>query len=328
MSAQRGTSISVVIAAYQSERFIVKTLESILSQTRTPDEVVVVDDGSRDGTARTLERYAGHIRVLRQANRGYQNAMNRAIREARGEFVALCGADDIWEPHKLEWQEAAILAHPEADLFCGHFESFGDFTAVGGQRPVTQRPAGEWLLDNAKLISTLYRHDVIGTAFIAIRRDLFKRLGPFREDCKVEDYDFWFRCLEAGVRFYYDPRLLGHHRRHDANLTNDLVSVYRAKNEIRRRYAHLLDDQQVMRDTIAMDYFRIGRLLVDDGRIGEARESFRLALRSAGTTSTCSARALGWLGVLSLPAGAREQSAAALVRVRRALTPVAARAVD
>ena len=312
-----------MIAAYQSERFIAETLDSILGQTRPPDEIVVVDDGSSDGTGRELERFAEHIRVIRQPNGGYQNAMNRAIREARCEFVALCGADDIWEPRKLEWQEAAILEHPEADLFCGHFESFGNFAAIGGSRPVTQRPPGEGILDNAELLDVLFRYDVIGTAFIAVRRDLFGRLGPFLEDCKVEDYDFWFRCLEAGVRFYYDARLLGHHRRHDANLTNDLVGVYEAKIEIRQKYAHLLNDEHVARETIAMDYFRIGRLLVDQGRPREARDAFRRAVRSAGTTFAWSARALGWLGILSLPRQAREPSAAALGRARRAFTGAA-----
>jgi glycosyltransferase involved in cell wall biosynthesis len=320
MSDQPTTTISAVIAAYQAERFIAETLESVLGQTRPPDEVVVVDDGSWDGTARELERFADRIRVIRQPNGGYQNAINRAIREARCEFVALCGADDVWEPRKLEYQEQAILAHPEADLFFGHFESFGNFEAVGGQRPVTARPPGEGLLDSSELLDTLFRQDVIGTAFIAIRRDLFDRLGPFLEDCQVEDYDFWFRCLEAGVRFYYDPRQLGRHRRHDANLTNDLIGLYSAKNEIRERYAHLLDDKRVLRETMAADYFRVGRLLVDEGRPHEARKAFRQTVRSAGTTFTGTARALGWLAILALPERSREQSATAFIRVSRALS--------
>jgi glycosyltransferase involved in cell wall biosynthesis len=320
MSDQPTTTISAVIAAYQAERFIAETLESVLGQTRPPDEVVVVDDGSWDGTARELERFADRIRVIRQPNGGYQNAINRAIREARCEFVALCGADDVWEPRKLEYQEQAILAHPEADLFFGHFESFGNFEAVGGQRPVTARPPGEGLLDSSELLDVLFRQDVIGTAFIAIRRDLFDRLGPFLEDCQVEDYDFWFRCLEAGVRFYYDPRQLGRHRRHDANLTNDLIGLYSAKNEIRARYAHLLDNKRVLRETMAADYFRVGRLLVDEGRPHEARKAFRQTVRSAGTTFTGTARALGWLAILALPERSREQSATAFIRVSRALS--------
>jgi glycosyltransferase involved in cell wall biosynthesis len=319
MTDHPSTTISAVIAAYQAERFIAETLASVLGQTRPPDEVVVVDDGSWDGTARELQRFADRIRIIRQPNAGYQAAMNRAIREARCEFVALCGADDVWEPRKLEYQEEAILAHPEADLFCGHFESFGNFAALGGHHPVTQRPPGEGVLDNTELLDVLFRYDVIGTAFIAIRRDLFERLGPFLEDCKVEDYDFWFRCLEAGVRFYYDPRLLGRHRRHDANLTNDLVGLYRAKNQVRERYAHLLDNERLVRETMAADYFRIGRLLVDEGRPDEARKAFRQALTSAGTTFAGSVRALAWLGILALPERSREQSATALIRVSRAL---------
>jgi hypothetical protein len=176
------------------------------------------------------------------------------------------------------------------------------------------------VLDNSELLDVLFRYDVIGTAFIAIRRDLFDRLGPFLEDCKVEDYDFWFKCLEAGARFYYDPRLLGRHRRHDANLTNDLIGLYTAKNQVRQRYAHLLDNKRVLRETMAADYFRVGRLLVDEGRPDEARKAFRQAVASAGPTFAGTARALGWLGILALPERSREQSATALIRVSRALS--------
>ena len=117
----------MVVAAYQVERFILPALESILGQTRLPDEVVVVDDGSTDGTARELERFGERIRVVRQSNRGYPAAMNRAVRRRPATSSRSVGADDIWEPRKLEWQEQAILAHPEVDVLCGHALYFGAF---------------------------------------------------------------------------------------------------------------------------------------------------------------------------------------------------------
>jgi glycosyltransferase involved in cell wall biosynthesis len=306
-------SISAVVAAYQAERFIGEALESILTQTRPPDEVVVVDDGSTDGTARELERFADRVRVVRQPNRGYQAAMNRAVGEARGDYVALCGADDIWELRKLEWQEEAIGAHPEVDVFFGHAVAFGRISVD------LARPPGRGVLPTSVLRDALVRENVIATPFIVVRRALFERLGPFVENFKGDDYEYWFRCLNAGARFYYDPRVLGRYRRHDGNLTNDAIGLYRAMNLVRLENAALIEDRRLLRSVLTTDFFRVGRLLVDDGRPGEARQEFRRALRYAFSAPSTSARALAWLAVLSLPRGPRERSGRTLVRFSRAL---------
>jgi glycosyltransferase involved in cell wall biosynthesis len=311
MTDEYRPSISAVVAAYQSEEFIAEALESILGQTRAPDEVVVVDDGSTDGTARELERFAGRIRVVRQENRGYQAAMNRAIAEARGDFVALCGADDIWEPRKLEWQEEAILAHPEVDVLFGHAATFGRHELD------MLRPPESGVLDNGRLRDTLVRDNVIATPFAVMRRSLFEQLGPFVENFEGDDYDYWFRCLRAGVRFYYDPRLLGRYRRHENNLTNDLLALFRAMNLVRHKYADLVEDRQMLRDALAIDCFRMGRLLVDEDRPREAQQQFRRALRYAPVRGGRSARALGWVALLSLPSGPRKRGGRAFVSLSR-----------
>src|SRR5271170_6996882 len=125
MAAAAEPSISAVVAAYQAEEWIGEALDAILGQTRPPDEIVVVDDGSTDGTARELDRYARRIRIVRRPNGGCPAAFNTAFREACGDFVAMCGADDIWEPRKLEWQAEAIARHPGADVLFGHARTFG-----------------------------------------------------------------------------------------------------------------------------------------------------------------------------------------------------------
>lgn len=313
MSDTTRPSITAVVAAYQAERFIVEALESILNQTRPPDEVVVIDDGSTDGTARKLKRFTDRIRIIRQSNRGYQAAINRAIVEAKSEFVALCGADDIWEPHKLEWQEHAMKAHPDVDVFFGHAVAFGRISVD------LARPPQQGVLPTSVLRDALLRHNVIATPFIVMRRDLFERLGPFVENFEGDDYDYWFRCLRAGARFYYDPRVLGHYRRHDSNLTNDAVGLYRAMNMVRCKNADLVEDRRLLGSVLATDFFRVGRMLVDDGRPREARQEFRRALRHTFSAPSTGARALAWLAVLSLPRGPRERSGQALVGFSRAL---------
>ena len=144
-------SISVVVATYQAERWIGEALDSILGQTRAPDEVVVVDDGSTDGTAAILEAYGDRIRVVRQPNAGYPTAMNRAIRESHGSYVAPCGADDIWEPRKLEWQAEALVADPGLDVLFGHAVFFG---RIEGDHV---RPTSTGRLDGQELWQDLFR---------------------------------------------------------------------------------------------------------------------------------------------------------------------------
>jgi glycosyltransferase involved in cell wall biosynthesis len=307
-------TISVVVAAYQAERWIAEALESILGQTRPPDEVVVIDDGSTDGTAAELERYADRIRILRHSNRGYQATMNRAIDEARGEFVALCGADDIWEPRKLEWQYEAIVSHPDVDIFFGHAIFFGRFEGNH------VRPPAAGVLDSAALRDALYRMNVINTPSAVMRRSLFDRLGWFKENFEGDDYDYWFRCLRAGVHFYYDPRPMVRYRQHDSNITVDQVGLFRAMNHVRRWHIDLADDRQLVRTILADDTFRIGRLLVDADRPREARRTFAHTLRYAsGPTASACARALAWVTILSLPDGTRRRASDLGIRVSRAI---------
>ena len=104
--------VSVVIPLYQTERYIAKALRSVIDQTFADFEVIVVDDGSRDGGPQIARDWRDpRVRVITQENRGLAGARNTGIRHARGELVALLDADDLWEPTKLERH----VAHFDAD---------------------------------------------------------------------------------------------------------------------------------------------------------------------------------------------------------------------
>jgi glycosyltransferase involved in cell wall biosynthesis len=302
-------TISVVVAAYQAERFIAEALESILSQTHPPEEVIVVDDGSTDGTARELERFTGRIHVVRRANGGCPAAFNTAFAEARGDFVALCGADDVWEPQKLEWQLQTIVEQPEVDLLCGHAVLFGRSEGE------YSRPPGVGVLDGAALKDALYRQCCICAPSVLIRRSLFERLGPFIENFGADDHEYWFRCLRAGAIFYYDPRPLLSWRQHENNLTGRTEWMDECGDRVRRMYEADVSDR-----AIADDLFRIGRRLVDAGRPREARRAFRQSLRRGRhSASPANLRALAWVVILGLPGGVREGAGRSVTHVSRVL---------
>jgi glycosyltransferase involved in cell wall biosynthesis len=302
-------SISAVVAAYQAEDWIAEALESILSQTRPPDEVVVVDDGSTDDTPRELERFAGRIRVIRRPNGGCPAAFNTAFAAARGDFVAMCGADDIWKPKKLEWQAAAIAAHPEADVFFGHA------MVVGRIEAEHSRPPGVGLLDSVAFRDALFKECCVSAPSVVIRRSLFERLGPFVENFGADDWEYWFRCLRSGARFYYDPRVLLSWRQHGGNLSAQTAWMDECARQVRRWYATDVTDR-----ALADDLFRAARLLVDEGSPLQARRAFRRSLRlGAHKLAPGDARALAWIAVLSLPDGARARAGRALTGASRAL---------
>jgi len=312
-------TITAAVAAYNAEPWIGEALEAILGQTRPPEEIVVVDDGSTDGTARVLAGFGDAIRVVHRPNGGCPAAFNTAFAEAHGDFVAMCGADDIWEPHKLEWQAETLAAHPEVDVL------FGDARVIGEHRPAgltSERladdlytegvPAG--VLDGRMLRDRLYRGNFICAPSIAIRRSLFARLGPFIEDYGADDYEYWMRCLRAGATFFYDARPLLSYRRHESNLSSKLLWMAQCSHDVHVRYADFIEDRALVREILAEDLFRIARGLVDEDRPGAASAAFRASLRQRRDP-----RALIWIAILALPPALRERTGSKFVHLSRAL---------
>jgi glycosyltransferase involved in cell wall biosynthesis len=301
MQTARLPTISVAIAAYNEERWIAETLESVLAQTLPAHEVIVIDDGSTDGTARELARFDRRVRVLSHANRGLPATLNRAFGEATGDYVALCGADDLWSSHKLEWQAEAIAAHPDVDVAFGHARMFG---VVEGD---FVRPPGTGVLDRNTLVRRLYEGNLIAAPSAVIRRSLHERLGGFHEDIVNEDYEFWMRALRARAVFYYEPRLVLHYRRHGENMSmpgavrnERLRPMLEMAYQVHQWYADLMPPGDVRR-VLAKDLCDLGRYLVDSGPPDEARRALRSSCRLRPTV-----RALAWLVLLRLGPARRQ----------------------
>jgi glycosyltransferase involved in cell wall biosynthesis len=290
-------TITAVVAAYNSEEWIADCLQGILGQTRPPDEVVVVDDGSTDGTAEVLARFGSAIRVVRRPNGGCPAAFNTAFGAATGDYVAMCGSDDVWEPHKLEWQAETIAAHPEVDVL------FGDAMLFGLREGRYDPPPGVGLLDGRALADALYRVNLVCAPTIVIRRALFERLGPFVERFGADDLEYWMRSLRAGASFFFDERVLVRYRRHEGNLSSRELWMRQCSHDVHRWYADMIDDRSLVRRTLASDLYEIGRGLVDEGEPRAARASFRASLRHR-----MDPRALAWMALLGLPSGARERA--------------------
>ena len=130
MDAFQGLSdrplVTCVVPAFNAEMYLEEALSSIEAQTHRPLEIVLVDDGSMDGTADLAERHASLVRVVRQTTAGPAAARNRGIRESRGEFVAFLDPDDLWEPGKLARQLQRFVERPELQCSVTYARAFWD----------------------------------------------------------------------------------------------------------------------------------------------------------------------------------------------------------
>ena len=178
-------TISVVIPAFDAERVIPRAIESARRQRVAPDEILVVDDGSTDGTARIAEAQGAPVRCIRQANGGASSARNRGIGEARGEWVAFLDADDEWEPGHLERAFALLREHP--DLV---WTSCAYRWQRRGDRAEDISLAVTGVADFFALVADA---DVV-TPSMVVRRSVLGEVGGFDPSLPTsEDRDLWFR---------------------------------------------------------------------------------------------------------------------------------------
>ena len=193
---------SVIIPTYNRQDTIVGSVESALAQTYGNLEVIVVDDGSTDGTVRTLDRFGGRIRVIRQRNAGPSAARNRGVAESNGEIVAFLDSDDHWLPEKIARQVALMeRGGPEmCCCVCNATVKGEDGAAIGetfdfaGIRPPFVE--GEWS-NPQELLATRF---LLFNQVVAVRREAFDRVGGFDETMRLlEDYELSLRLSSAGA---------------------------------------------------------------------------------------------------------------------------------
>jgi glycosyltransferase involved in cell wall biosynthesis len=303
----KAPTITAAVRVYNGEDHIASTLDAILGQTRPADEVLVVDDGSTDGTADELRRFGREIRVVRQPNGGYAAAFNSCFAEARGEFVANCDADDVWQPDKLAAQAEALAAHPEVDLAFAAAELFGR-----GSGPFNSFDhAG--VLDAETFGPILYAGNPMCTSSTIVRRRLFATVGTFRDSAApAEDYDFWLRVAATGATFFYDPTPLVHYRVHAKQVSADLARMHEAEHRAHLATPGPAGDGGRRRAVLANDLRQIGYAKFAAGDTAGARSAYRAALRRRPGP-----QALAWSVALALPGPLR----ASLISAARGVKP-------
>ena len=190
-------TVSILIACYHAEAFLADALESVRAQLHTDWELIVVEDGSHDGTERLVREFGATVsQPVRYDNlgdnRGVAAARNRLLQLATGENVAFLDADDLWRPKHLATLVACL--QQGHTLACSGIELW-DGTA--GRSLGSYRPRADWVQAPRR---SLYAHSFIQTSScVALPRTSVARTGPFDESLRIgEDRDYWFRALAAG----------------------------------------------------------------------------------------------------------------------------------
>lgn len=222
-------NVSCIVPVYNGEAYLAEALDSILAQTLPALEVLVVDDGSSDGTAAVARRYGKRIAYLHQLHMGQSAARNHGLRVARGDLVAFLDADDLADPARLARQVARFQAKPELDLCQALTRDFWSPEVSAEQRRADQ----ELRRPHRGNIDTW-----------VVRRSLFERIGGFDPDLRFGETVEWYcRARESGASIEFLPEVVAYRRVHGNNLTrgkreeqiDSLFTVLRAAMERKQR---------------------------------------------------------------------------------------------
>lgn len=208
-----------MIPAYQAARYVQQALASVLAQDIQPAEIIVVDDGSTDGTAAIAQRVSTDITVIRQVNGGEASARNAGLRAAKSEWVAYLDADDRFLRGRLRAVSELVEADPGLDLITadGYLEIAGDVVGTCYSPQWTFPASGH----RAEI---LRRNFVLG--HVVARRDLLRDLGGFDESIKhTTDWDMWIRLVMAGRKIGFVDQRLSVYRLHGSSLSADRVGM-------------------------------------------------------------------------------------------------------
>ena len=180
--------VSVVLATYNTERFLAEAIRSVLDQTYEHLELIVVDDGSTDGSRELIAQFLGdpRVRYFYQPNAGQPAADNLGIAQTRGSFVAFIDADDVWSVDKLQKQMALFGTSPKIGVV---YTSIARIDATGG--PVA---SGDVTRYDGRVTERLFVHNFVPFSSAVARRECFEQVGTFDTSLRTSyDYDLWLR---------------------------------------------------------------------------------------------------------------------------------------
>ncbi len=221
--------ISVIIPVYNGENYLADAIESVLAQTYPAVEIIVVDDGSTDGSAGIIRQFSPPVRYCFQENRGLGAARNRGVSESRGDYLSFLDADDLWLPDKLSRQMEVFQTNPDLDMVFGRIEQFVS--------PELNRERGSGLERGREIVPGY------SAITLLIKRNSFFQAGLFATGWRVGEFiDWYLKAQEAGLKSDMRKEVVARRRIHNDNMgireqsfRGDYVRILKASLDRRRK---------------------------------------------------------------------------------------------
>lgn len=291
----KSCKVSIIMPAYNGERYLTAAIESVLEQTYAKWELIIVDDGSTDNTARLVSEISetdNRIRYLYQANAGQANARNAGIKYSRGDLIAFLDQDDLWLKEKLALQVKAIEDSGVDVVFCdGFLFAEGD---VSSEVETFSTIHGKY--SSEELFRLLFMGNRIPMLSALVRKEIFSKVGLLDEDPiyqNCDDYELWLRLAANHAQFHGLPQKLFRYRLHSNQASQDKTRMIAAQLAVVTKYesTELLSEQE-KNNRLSQLYFELVRSLADNKRFAEARAHLRKLGGRTGVSASVLVRSL------------------------------------
>jgi glycosyltransferase involved in cell wall biosynthesis len=263
--------ISIIIPVYNSEQFLSATLESVLQQTYSHFEIMIIDDGSLDNTSVICKKYSiqdARIHYRHQMNRGPAAARNVGIAAAKGNFICLLDGDDCMHPQRLEMQLAEFRRDPSIDVVYTALQIIDE-----KGKPTHIMHSREF--DPANFLVELLFRNPLPWPMIMAKADCLIQ-NPFDEHFRyAEDYELIVRLAQKGYRFKYIDAPLTYYRRHSKNVSNNLSLHRKSEQIVLARYHNV---EQIVQNSHLSEQDKLlmqGKILLNQEHWQEALAIFR-----------------------------------------------------
>jgi glycosyltransferase involved in cell wall biosynthesis len=246
--------VSVVIPTYNRAQYLPQAIQSVLAQTFTDYEIVVVDDGSTDNTREVIKPFFGRIKYLTQENQGISRTRNRAILESKGRYIAFLDSDDYWTPEKLAEQVKVLDLNPKVGIVYVRMPIIND---KGEQ--IGLKPAG---VSGRNFQELLELWGDLPTSSVMVRRECFDKAGLFDPSLPPqEDIDMWIRISQFYDLYEIENKVLAYYRRHEDQITVNKIRSYQGFVNIFTKIYETYPQapRELMLKRIAQNHYLLGR---------------------------------------------------------------------
>lgn len=235
--------ISVVMATYNGEKYLIEQLDSIRNQTVAPDEVIICDDGSKDSTPKMVTDYimeynlSNWFYTVNEVNLGYGNNFHQAVNRAKGDYIFFSDQDDLWVPEKIETMIGIMEQHPDCQLLCTDYAPFAsDADAPEPPKQILDRMPNNGVLEKISLAPKSVYIGALGCC-MCVRKSFSDSIEPYWFDSWAQDDRMW-RMAQCANGCYILHKNLVKHRLHGNN-----TSTYGKYHSVEKR-VKLFKDMQ------------------------------------------------------------------------------------